>query len=290
MTHHRLVHLRRNRAEVLTDDDGSMAVRFNREDRKEFVLGVGDEDALRRWGSVRDPVKAAQADDVVETEHIGEAEVMRKHLAQILVAGSSHLRGNLWWQAPILAESEKAVRRCTARHAIGEEAGVAPCVKPIRVTADRQIQVELLTSGGQVVLQVLHLLVDDLLGREIEGINLGIVVVGSDRSRTQRFGPLLPWALLSLMHCSEASVLGAQVVRFREIVLTAGGDLFQQLPFELEDIAVLHRVRAASLPDRLQRRVLVKEVEGRRASFGGTGGVDVELVPEQAADRAIGAR
>ena len=99
-----------------------------------------------RLTSARDPEQPLQAHYVIDPQHAGHAQVMRKRGAQILVSLGPERLGPWRWEAPRLALSEETIGRRSDRHIGRVHVVTAPDVVTAGVDAHGQVEGEYLPA------------------------------------------------------------------------------------------------------------------------------------------------
>ena len=131
-----------DRAEILSDDEASIAHALEGENAQELLKGIVDIAALGRPLACRNPEEPHQFHDVIDAQGAGVTHIGAQQVDEGLKASGAQRDRIPGRQAPILASQIPGVRRRANAHAPREQCLVLPNLSAGTVHADRQILVK----------------------------------------------------------------------------------------------------------------------------------------------------
>ena len=210
-----LVHLDRDRAEVLAHDHGTPLGGRQGQAGEELLVGIADVGAAGRHLARPQPEQALEAEDVVDAQQPGMAEVVLEAGAHVAVTGLPGPLGVQRREPPVLAEREEEVGRGADAGIAHEAVLVVPDVEAVGVGADRQVEGEELAAALDPLGQRRQLTLHHPLGVEVEALDLCRALAGRQPAAAavrmaQPLRPGPPVRAVAGGHRPEAGVAGGQ--------------------------------------------------------------------------------
>ena len=223
----RRVHLVRNRAEVLADDVGAVAVRLEADDRPQLLRRVAHVGALACCEALGNPPLTVEAHHVVDPEQACVPEVRSQAGAERGERLRGHRVGSLGREAPTLAARLERVGRRPDRHVDRVVLGRGPHVVSVPVTPEREVQREHLPAAVQLDGQLVELLGGDPLHIAVVQIGDRVDVGETDHALTHPRRPFPPVGPVALADrggsARDFATSGFSARKFRNAPSRSGG-------------------------------------------------------------------
>src|SRR6267142_3984025 len=182
-------------------------MRFETENRIEFIGWIGNVSAFPGGMALRNPVEPVKAHDMIEAKHPCLTHLKTEDVAQVAIALLSEAPGMQGSKSPILPLAEKGVRRRAHIRAGRKSIAFTPEVVSGRMNAERKVEIELNVARATIFREGADLLVGEPLSVEVIILRRLRVIAGLQHSVAQALRPLLPRKIGLVANGAELGVV-----------------------------------------------------------------------------------